>query len=120
MKDELDMKGNKYEILDFLWAQTKAVIGIESLPPTQSVLREDVLERDRRLGYLSLTLNWYRLYRIFCSHREADPDYDYDDIPNFDEDEDPDADKNVEDLPQKVNVFHFVGGKASFDLITNV
>ena len=48
MKDELDNRGNQYEILDFVWAQTKAVVGIESLPPTESVLKEDVLERERR------------------------------------------------------------------------
>ena len=48
MKAELNERGNQYEILDFLFRQTKAVIGIETLPPTLSVLQEDELARRRR------------------------------------------------------------------------
>ncbi len=47
MKTELADRGNKYEILDFVTRQAKAVIGIESLPPTLSALKEDVERRKR-------------------------------------------------------------------------
>ncbi len=47
VKTDLAQKGNQYEILDFVGRQVKAVIGIESLPPTQSALKEDVERRKR-------------------------------------------------------------------------
>ena len=49
MKEELNEKGNQYEILDFLFRQCKAVIGIESLPPTISALREDAEKRRKNM-----------------------------------------------------------------------
>ncbi len=47
MKSELAERGNRYEILDFVTRQAKAVIGIETLPPTLSALKEDVDRRNR-------------------------------------------------------------------------
>jgi len=47
MKEELEHRGNEYEILDFLTRQMKALIGLESPPPVLSAKREDV-ERRRR------------------------------------------------------------------------
>lgn len=72
----MEEQGNKYDILDFLFSKTRQFIGLEPLPPKESALTKD------RQGILT---------------NQEEPDQALE--------EDEDADKNVTELPQKVELF---------------
>eukprot|EP00094_Tigriopus_californicus_P011733 TCALIF_11336-PA protein Name:"Similar to lov-1 Location of vulva defective 1 (Caenorhabditis elegans)" AED:0.02 eAED:0.02 QI:96/0.94/0.83/1/0.71/0.80/36/119/3138 len=76
VRNQLEEQGNKYDILDFLFSKTSQFIGLEALPPKESVLTKD------RQGVLT-------------NQEEQDEGT---------EDEEG-ADKNVTELPQKVELF---------------
>ena len=99
MQSELNDRGNKYDILDFLFRQGKAVIGLESLPPTISALSRAAEERRRE--------EMDRAERELLAAKEAEA---------ADDDKDP----NVVELPQKVDQFVEYINQTYFDGHLNV
>ena len=80
VKDELNAKGNQYEILEFLKTHGRYVMGTENLPPKESALIDDHTEDRQR--YLEDQLG----------------------IESEEESED-DCDENVTQLPEKIDSF---------------
>lgn len=97
MKAELQERGNQYDILDFLYGQTRQLIGLDTPSPTVSVLSKDQKgnksieeenqnETDPGEVHLVNCFTFYVLYQLnFSENEEVDP--------------------NVEELPEKVDLF---------------